>query len=152
MAIYKIEIGKTGDVLDVDWDAIPAQSKRYVILYGLKQTLSDCITSVKRADFAKDKDFLQEARAGVDARLARIMDGNPPAMGTRATDPIAKRMKLLATDFVARQMPGVKGAEKRKAVSDVMADNADTLRATATKQLVDEQGMAITLPKGLASK
>jgi len=152
MTKYTITIGKTGDSHEIDWDALPARSKEYLRLYGLKQTLNDCITSVKKADFDDEADFLAEARKGVDSRLSQILEGHPPAMGTRVTDPVQKRMRQIATDFVSKQLPKAKGAERRQAIADVMSENEAALRATAAKQLADEKGMTIALPKGLAKK
>ena len=149
---YTITIGKTGHSLNVDWDDIPANSQDYAIQYGLRQSLNDAAASFKKADYDDESEFKDAVNHAADSRLAKLYEGTPPRAGSRTTDPVTKRMKLLATEFITRQMPGVKGDEKRDAIAAVMDGNADALRETATRQLADEAGMTIALPKGLAEK
>lgn len=44
--MIKVSIGKTGKVIDVDFDAMPENAKAFIIAYGLKQKLNDAGASI----------------------------------------------------------------------------------------------------------
>ena len=48
MPTFKIAIGKTGKIIEVNFDALPDNAKNFVIAYGLKQKLNDAGASITK--------------------------------------------------------------------------------------------------------
>lgn len=92
---FKVSLGsKVPSGIDVTIDPTNQTALDYLIEYGLKQSLNDCIAAIKvtDADYTADK-----TKAIVLKRLDAIMAGTVQRAGTReASDPYAAEIKRLA--------------------------------------------------------
>lgn len=94
----KIYIAKADKYLDIDETALPTNSLAYFLDYGITQSLNDAAASVK-----KDEDGCAgKTMALVEKRLAKILAGNPPAIGERTSDPIKADAIDLAIDMTVK--------------------------------------------------
>lgn len=78
-----------GRVVNIDYDALPQQSKDFVINYGLKQLLADSHVAGKTPD---------EKAGLLDKKLDKLLEGTLDIRtSTRGGDPVARELTKLAT-------------------------------------------------------
>jgi len=102
--MFTIDIRKTGDSIDVDFDSLPAESVRYIVAYGLKQIFNDSHAMVVKKGFdPKDFDgqsFDEAVMSRVNAKHEALIDGDVP--GSRApADPKKAEAKRRAAQLGA---------------------------------------------------
>lgn len=140
--MLKVSIGKTGHVIEVDFDALPEASKSYIIMYGLKQTLNDA--------GAAETDPDKKIEAAKD-RLAAIKSGT---VGIRTVlSDIERATREIVGTFLV-QTKRFKPAEARKMVVD-NAESAmlEIARAMlATKSNVPMNAVSESAVEELAAK
>lgn len=109
-----------GRTVEIDWDALPAASKSFVINYGLKQLLADSHVSGKTAD---------EKLGLLDKKLDKLLEGTLSIRsgGTREGDPVAKELTKLATAKVMNHITKKLG----KKVKDISKEDMAALMAKA---------------------
>lgn len=93
----KIVIRKANVELDVDFNKLPKVSQDYIIAYGLTQCLNDAHASVDGSD-------INAVTVKVSDRLQRLIDGNPPSMGSRADELTAEARAILTNLLRATNM------------------------------------------------
>lgn len=78
-----------GRAIEIDYDALPAKSKEFIINYGLKQLLADSHVSGKTND---------EKAGLLDKKLDKLFEGTLDIReSTREGDPVAREVTKLAT-------------------------------------------------------
>lgn len=105
----KIVIRKANVELDVDFNKLPKVSQDYIIAYGLTQCLNDAHASIDGSD-------IDAVTAKVSDRLQRLIDGNPPSMGSRADELTAEARVILANLLRATNM---KAVDAKAAAKDI---------------------------------
>lgn len=105
----KIVIRKANVELDVDFNKLPKVSQDYIIAYGLTQCLNDAHASVDGSD-------IDAVTVKVSDRLQRLIDGNPPSMGSRADELTAEARMILANLLRATNM---KAVDAKAAAKDI---------------------------------
>jgi len=82
-----IAVAKAGTTYEFDIESLPAESIKYLIGYGLKQSMNDVVAAVKNDTVA--------AREKADTRRNQIVSGNVP--GSRApADPKLAKVREMA--------------------------------------------------------
>ena len=72
-----VTIAKTGQAVEVDFAALPANSQEFVINYGLRQILNDCHSSVTRAGWeGTSEEFAEAIMSAVNAKLSALSTGD----------------------------------------------------------------------------
>lgn len=94
----QIYIAKADQYVNVDVDTLPAATLEYVVKYGLTQSLSDAAASIK----GDSTDAAANTMALVNKRLAKLLNGEPPAIGQRTSDPIKADAIDLAIDMTVK--------------------------------------------------
>jgi hypothetical protein len=111
--VISIRIAKFDQSVDVDWDALPLESKRYIIEYGLRQNLNDRV--------AGESEALAGMTLVVD-RVTNLMSGEFRVGGGRESDPVkseAKRLAVVAVRLAIRKA-GKKLAEYEDQISGLV--------------------------------
>lgn len=146
----KIYIAKADKHIEIDETALPAVSLAYFLDYGMTQALSDAAASVKK----EDPECAAKTLALVDKRLAKILAGNPPAVGERTSDPVkadaidlaiemtvkgqfkaakkpldAKAMRAAAIELIGRNPAYLHLAQKRADEAKAMAKEMEEFEA-----------------------
>lgn len=99
MTTFHIALGsKVPGGITVELDMSNEAAVAYLVEYGIKQSLNDCIAAVKTTD----EDYTPETTlAMVQKRWDAILTGNVRQAGTReASDPIGAEAKKLARAFL----------------------------------------------------
>lgn len=140
--MLKVSIGKTGHVIEVDFDALPEASKTYIIMYGLKQTLNDA--GAAETESAKKIEAANERLASIKAGTVGIR--------TVLSDHERAVREVISTLLV--QTKRFKPAEARKMVTDnADAASFEIARAMlATKQNVPMNAVSQSAVEELAAK
>lgn len=135
-SIGTLEVTIADETFKVDWEALPEAGKRYIILYGLKQSLAD-------AGAGKD-DKADEARK----RLARIQAGSITAGGGfgKRLDPEFKQARAILTAALvngglvakAAAVPAMKGWGDVERVCEAHGVDVAKLRAKAKEAAAAE--------------
>lgn len=91
---YTIRVARINRNEVVDFDALPAKSKDFVINYGLKQLLNDSIVSGETDS---------ERNGLLDKKLDKLFEGTLDVRegGTRESDPLARAITRIATGKTA---------------------------------------------------
>jgi len=147
--IYELTIGgntarsKTGQhPVKVDYDALPDASRDFLQRYGIKQYLADGMAGAAN---------VAEAKAGVEARLAKLLSGDlarTRGEGKEAPDTVETRALKLVRAAIRATMKAKNVKANKETVNDaaakVLADEAKgkAWRAKAKQQLDDEAKMA----------
>lgn len=93
-----VNIGK-GIELDVDANALPANSINHIVYLGLRNALMDAHAGVKREDFANESDWHDASREVAMKKLHALFSGEIRANGTtrtRSTNPLDRELNRLA--------------------------------------------------------
>lgn len=140
--MLKISIGKTGHVIEVDFDALPEASKTYIIMYGLKQTLNDA--GAAETESAKKIEAANERLASIKAGTVGIR--------TVLSDLERATREIVGTFLV--QTKRFKPTEARKmVVDDAEKAMLEIARAMlATKSNVPMNAVAESAVEELAAK
>lgn len=77
---------ENSQTIEIDFDQLPEASKRYLVAYGLRQSLSDSFASAKDA---------AEFEAMLDKRVTSLLEGTVGMRGGSG-DPVAREAKRLA--------------------------------------------------------
>lgn len=160
MTTYQIALGsKVPGGIAVDLDMSNTAAVNYLIEYGIKQSLNDCIAAVKvtDADYSADN-----TRAIVEKRWNAILAGNVRSAGTReASDPImAEARKLARQSFnkkddqirkaamTAFRKAGVTGDDKT-VITAIVEKLAPQFRDEAARIVASRQAAVAELSDGL---
>ena len=126
-----ISIHKVNETVAVDFDSLPENVKRYIIDYGLTQSLNDAAAGIRNpgAD-ASEKDkkaFRDDTMAKVEARLDGFLAGRVPAGGGgKRLDPVEVEFRKLVEALY------VKALGSKKAATDAIgSDHEMALRRAA---------------------
>lgn len=122
LGTFKVELTRQRKIfhtVEIDFDKLPESSKRYVIEYGLKQSLGDSHVSAENDS---------EAVSFIEKRLAKILEGT---MGTRTSsaepaDPVEAEMVKMARNAVESKLRE-KGFKLRGKNADVTPDKVQEL-------------------------
>lgn len=132
METITIALGTKADPITVNLADIMGNSAalRYVVEYGLKQSLNDAIAAVKTTD----TDYSREATGAIAAkRLDAILSGTVRQPGTReASDPVGVEAKKLAREAFNKKPEAVRAA----AIRAVEATQPDIKTAAAVAIIV----------------
>lgn len=112
----EITVNVNGIDFTLNTDTLPEAALRYVIEYGLKQTLADAGAS------KPDADAKREAAA---ARHAKLLAGDVPAGGGTRGDPMAAAVVTLLKTGKVRKLAAVKYTPEDVAQGLVGAANFD---------------------------
>lgn len=116
MTIRAIRIAKSDRNVDVDFEALPAVSREYIIKYGLTQALNDAAAPIN----AKDANCAANAWALVQKRVEKLMAGT---IGMRESDPVrAEAMNLARRALSAKGFEGT-AAELTTKASELVDAN-----------------------------
>lgn len=137
----QIIINKTGVVVEVA--ELPKVASDFVFNYGLKQILNDCHSSIKRADFKTEEEFVSTVMEAVNRKIAALVAGNISVrVAKEALAPIDKIIQRMAQAAIraALKAKGVAvkqiGEEKfAELVENYSTKHAAKLRAEAQAEL-----------------
>ena len=99
--MLNISIAKAGESVTVDFDALPEVSQKYIIEYGLRQSLNDATASLKRDDYETDDDFKAAALAVANKKLDGILSGELRQSAGRIGDPVEAEYMRLAVAAIS---------------------------------------------------
>lgn len=116
----KVNIGK-GIELDVNANALPANVMEHVVYIGLRNILMDSHASVTRE--SDGENFVANAQAQAEKKLAAMMAGEVRVAGTREGDPVRAEAIRIASDMIRTAL--------RKAGRKVSEVDAKALREKA---------------------
>lgn len=121
----KIVIRKANVELDVDFNKLPQASQDYIIAYGLTQCLNDAHASIDASD-------TDAVTVKVSDRLQRLIDGNPPSMGSRADELTAEARVILTNLLRATNMKAIDAKAAAKDIEEGIKLLLDRKKLPAT--------------------
>jgi len=74
--MFKVEIAKSGKILEINWDEMPETAKNYIIAYGLKQKLNDASASITKDEVPDNDERLAQKVAMAENVLESLMAGD----------------------------------------------------------------------------
>lgn len=74
--MFKVEIAKSGKILEINWDEMPDNAKNYIIAYGLKQKLNDASASITKDEVPDNDERLAQKVAMAENVLESLMAGD----------------------------------------------------------------------------
>ena len=120
-----ITIAKTGQSIEIDFAALPANSQDFIINYGLRQILNDCHSSLTIKGWEGDKaDFDKAVMEAVEEKFGAIMSGDLTIRGTgepRIVDPVEKEVRAIARAEIETKLQGA-NLSARKIGKEKMAE------------------------------
>lgn len=133
----KVFISKLGTEVEIDFDALPDASKSYVIAYGLRQSLNDCLAPKELTGEA--------AEARLADRIAALGDGT---IGSRQSatprDPVAAKALEIARGLLRKKFARKADPEAFDAKALELSQH-DKIVTAAKKALEATAGLAIDL-------
>jgi len=111
--MYKINIPKANTEIEIDFDALPDNSKEYVIDYGLGQNLNDAVAgyAIINGQICVNKKPLENTNVDqfesiilsrVQKKLDALIAGTVRVAGVRIGDPIKAEAIEIAIDMTVR--------------------------------------------------
>lgn len=160
MSVYELVIGgntkrsKTGQhPVKVDFDALPEASRAFVTRYGLKQYLADGMAGCEN---------VADAKAGIDARLAKLLSGDltrtKGEVSAKTDTPLGRAIKNAKVAVIAAMKEAnISTKDMKEAILEAAKDQVEsdpTWLEEATAELAMEQKKAgkIDLSKLLLKK
>jgi hypothetical protein len=149
--MYTVFIAKAKTSINVDFDNLPEQTKDYLIRYGLKQVLNDCLSSFKYlekdgsvTEEYKDtspEDFQEICLGQVEVKHENLKAGIIKASGGgRVADPVERKMLDILTKHIM-QSKGFKKKDAQTAAKTVELSSVEGLREKAVELLQAEAEM-----------
>lgn len=158
MTAYRINIGKTGTVIDMTDDDATLEVLTYLHQFAFRQILNNAYTSAyasAKEDGGQEKDWTAAGLAAVAKRKTAIDSGDLRAQRDTGGDPIQRRArvicqnKVMASDeFAAFLSQGGYKRSSDEALKWVKAKvdaNVDKFRPLAEKQLADEADLDVAV-------
>lgn len=103
--IFSAAIGKTGHKVEIDFESLPEQSQRYLIEYGLKQSMNDCRSGEPDAKKAIDL---------VERKLAALVSGSLRIVGRTGMDDVATEIVAMFAPVAFPKLGTTKAKEVTK--------------------------------------
>jgi len=150
--MFGISIAKAGETVTVDFDALPEVSQKYVIEYGLRQSLNDATASLKRDEYKSDEEFKAAALAVARKKLDAIESGELRQSAGRIGDPVEAEYMRLAVAAISTAIINKGGKlkeytmkqlrERAAGLAEKNPDVAKRLRAKAEATVAEKAELA----------
>lgn len=142
----QVQIAKTGQSVEVDFKALPANSQEFIINYGLRQMLNDCHSALTVKGWEGTQEAFNEAvMKAVSDKLAAIASGDlsiRKAGKAEPVDPVERLALRMARELIKDALAAKKltikkiGEEKFESLVEAkMEKDGEALRKEAKAQL-----------------
>lgn len=132
----------TFETLEVDFDALPYNTRQHLVAYGLRQNLNDAHRSAKNS---------ADAIALTEKRLKRLQDGTFSMRERAAGDPVEAEAIKIAIDFIKKairtsgeKLDAYETADLRELADALLQseeDAADAIWAEAKRRVESKAAM-----------